>query len=256
MLAQFVQYAINSCSGLFMKKSCKAVLVVSAVLILIGMPVAVKANTIVLTQNSNYSYGDGGEFTAVTTGQSFLGNGYAVSTLVNGGFQTFCVQNLVDFNPGVTYNYTTGNATGSNGTEGGISLSEGAAYLYYEFATGNLSGYNYTPGSGRVTTAGQLQAAIWYFMGEGLAPGFTTSDQFITLADNNLADPFAANGSLYGVEILQLTTPGSNPSIANQNQLVLMPVTDGGMTAAMLGMGLVGMFLIQFPHRKPAFSRI
>ena len=131
-------------------------------------------------------------------------------------------------------------------TQGGIALTEGAAYLYYEFATGNLSGYNYTPGGGRVTTAGQLQAAIWYFMGEGLASGFTTSDQFITLADSNLADPFAANNSLYGVEVLQLTTPGSNPSVADQNQLVLTPVPDGGMTAAMLGMSLAGMFLVQF----------
>jgi hypothetical protein len=227
----------------------------STVLTLIGMPVM--ANTIVLTQNSNYSYGDGGEFTAVTTGQNFAGNGYVpnVTSLADGSFQTFCVQNTVDFNPGVTYNYTTGNTTGANGIEGGITLTAGAAYLYYEFATGNLSGYTYVAGSGRVTTAGELQAAIWYFMGEGLASGFTTSDQFITLADNNVANPFAANGSLYGVEILQLTTPGSNPSIANQNQLVLT-APDGGMTAAMLGMSLAGMFLVQFQQRKPAVSRI
>jgi hypothetical protein len=239
------------------KAVCGSVFGLLMVLTLIGMPVTGMANTIVLTQNSNYSYGDGGEFTAVTTGQSFLGNGYASSTLVNGGFQTFCVQTLVDFVPGTTYNYSTGNATAANAIQGGITLTEGAAYLYYEFATGNLSGYTYTPGSGRVTTAGELQAAIWYFMGEGLASGFTTSDQFITLADSNLANPFAANNSLYGVEVLQLTTPGSNPSVADQNQLVLTHgVPDGGTTAALLTMSLAGMFLVQFQQRKPAVSPI
>ena len=241
---------------------CRSVFGLSTVLTLIGMPVM--ANTIVLTQNSNYSYSDGGEFTAVTTGQNFTGNGYVagVTSLADGSFQTFCVQNAVEFNPGVTYNYALGNATGPNAVEGAIPLSQGAAFLYYEFATGNLSGYNYTAGSGRVGTAGQLQAAIWYFMGEGLAFGLDTSDPFIALADGNFSNPFAADNGLYGVEVLQLTTVGS--TAADQNQLVLtgtggpdthlQPAPDGGQTMALLGMSLGGMFLLQ--RRKPAAVRI
>jgi len=38
---------------------------------------------------------------------------------------------------------------------------------------------------------------------------------------------------------------GTSPA---QNQLVLVP--DGGMTAGLLGMGLVGMFLVQSRRRK------
>jgi hypothetical protein len=243
------------------KMVCGSVFGLSTVLTLIGMPVM--ANTIVLTQNSNYSYSDGGEFTAVTTGQNFAGNGYVsgVTSLADGSFQTFCVQNAVDFNPGITYNYAAGSATGANAIQGAIPLSVGAAFLYYEFATDNLTGYNYTAGSGRVTTAGELQAAIWFFMGEGVPSGFPASNQFITLADNSLVNPLAANNGLYGVDVLQLTTVGS--TTADQNQLVLtgtgshvQTAPDGGQTAALLGMSLGGMFLVQLQRRKPAAARI
>jgi hypothetical protein len=251
-----------------MKKSCEEILWLLAVLMLIGMPVTAMANTIVLNADPNYSYGGGGEFNAVTTGQDFLGNGYISSTIVNGGFETFCIQTEVDCGPGVNYNYTEASATGANAIQGGITLSEGAAYLYYEFATGNLTGYNYTPGSGRATTASELQAALWYFMGEAMPDGFTTTDDpFVSLADKALSDPFGANGTSYGVEILQLTTTDSD-AIAIQNQLALtgggiqipnaqpQPTPDGGMTAAMLGMSLVGMFLIRFQSRKSIGSQI
>jgi hypothetical protein len=249
-----------------MKKSCKEVLSLLAVLVLIGKPVTMMANTIVLNADSNYSYGGGGEFNAVTTGQDFLGNGYVSSTIINGAFETFCVQTGVDCGPGVSYNYTEASATGANAIQGGITLSIGAAYLYYEFATGNLIGYNYTPGSGRVTTASQLQAALWYFMGEAMPDGFTTSgNPFIAFAGKTLSNPFGANGTSYGVEILQLTTTDSDP-IAIQNQLVLtgdgdltsnaQPAPDGGMTAALLGTSLTGMFLIRFQRRESVGRRI
>jgi hypothetical protein len=48
-----------------------------------------------------------------------------------------------------------------------------------------------------------------------------------------------ANNGQYCVDVLQMWD-GRTPA---QNQLVLVP--DAGMTAGLLGMGLVGMFLVQ-----------
>src|SRR5476649_1147769 len=109
-----------------MKKSYKKILRLLAILILIEMPVTMMANTIVLNADPNYSYGGGGEFNAVTTGQDFLGNGYVSSTIVNGGFETFCIKTEVDCWPAVNYNYTEASATGANAIQGGITLSVGA----------------------------------------------------------------------------------------------------------------------------------
>ena len=52
-------------------------------------------NTIVLNQDS-YSFVNGGEFSASTSPGSFLG-AYAPETIVNGGFETFCVEVSVYF---------------------------------------------------------------------------------------------------------------------------------------------------------------
>jgi hypothetical protein len=282
----------------------KSILGLSAVAALIGTPAAVMANTVTLTQNP-YSFGDAGEFTA--SGVSTTGLGYDVNSQLGiataSTFETFCVQTAVDFNAPGTYGYVTGSATGltplaENGSGGtssnpqpGINLSEGTAYLYYEFATGAFASgdnYNYAntgnPNSStsRVNEAGELQIAIWYFMGElgngnnlSLLPsGFTLpkgmstilSDPFITLADNALggtADAMAKNGNGnvasdldYGVSIMQLTSDNGN--VANQNQLILngngapalVTVPDGGMTLAMLGMGLAGLFFVNFQRTK------
>ena len=73
----------------------------------------VRANSVVLTQG-NYSYDVGGEFTA-TTSQSFLNN-YVPSTIVNGGFETFCVETTVKFTPGSSYSYNLSN-TDSQGRQ-------------------------------------------------------------------------------------------------------------------------------------------
>src|SRR5450432_1324305 len=113
-----------------MKTKC---LIGAAVVIgAIGAAPAVMANAVVLTQ-TGYSYSDGGEFTAHTSSPDFLG-AYAPSTIVNGGFQTFCVEASVSFQPGTTYSYTLSNLDSQ-----GRALTKGTAFLYYEFATGVLS---------------------------------------------------------------------------------------------------------------------
>ena len=260
----------------------------SAVAALIGTPAAVMANPVTLTQN-NYSYLDAGEFTANNTGVNPSTLGYASSTSTSSTFETFCVETAVDFNPGTGYYYNEGSTTGTgvsgqNG-QGGIALSEGTAFLYYQFATGNLQSeaaaaedYNYTSGTAgysfsRVNDAGLLQVAIWYFMGESLPGGYTipggysvTTDPFVVLAEAALGgsakafdnDGAAAGDLDYGVAIMQLTTGNGNTGTAAQNQLILtgtgtgnnQSVPDGGMTLVMLGMGLAGLFYVNFQRTK------
>jgi hypothetical protein len=231
-----------------------AVVTFLAVSIPMGLTV-VKANSVVLTQG-NYSYDVGGEFQAVTSPQSFL-NYYVPSTIVNGGFETFCVEAAVTYNPGFSYSYILSN-TDSQGRQ----LTEGAAFLYYEFAKGTLAalaGYDYNTANTasdkaqRKADAGLLQAAIWYLQGkQTYSDGkYTTptiiNNPFYALAISTLGSINAtnANNGKYGVEVMQLWDATGKD---HQNQLVLVP--DGGMTAGLLGMGLVGMFLVQSRCRK------
>lgn len=258
-----------------MMKCFRSLVLAVAAVSLSMVATAVKANTVKLYKGS-YSYSVGGEFTAITS-QNFLGNGYVAETeeTVHGvtGFQTFCVETGVPFSPGTQYSYELGSSTASDGglAGSGIPLSIGAAFLYYEFATGNLTGYNYgntdisKSNPSRLTDAGLLQAAIWYFQGKQTYPGFDgsknepsiTSDPFYILAidalGGTLADALAANDGTYGVEILQLMN-GDHPA---QAQLVLTPppppvprVPDGGTTVMLLGGALAGLQILRRTLRR------
>ena len=65
-----------------MKNSHKSVLKWSVIMALVGMPAALMADQITFSQNA-YSYGNSGEFTVAATGQSFSGNRYTTSTIIN-----------------------------------------------------------------------------------------------------------------------------------------------------------------------------
>ena len=134
----------------------KIVLVVC--MLLAGLSTA-RAGSITLYQNS-YSFSDGGEFTAKTSPDNFLSN-YAPTAILNGGFETFCVQSNVYFYPGATYSYVLTNTEST-----GQKLTLGAAFLYDEFATGKLTGYDYSnsdPSNTRQTDNGELQLASGRF---------------------------------------------------------------------------------------------
>jgi hypothetical protein len=232
-----------------MKMLCVKILMPLAVLSLSGMPAAF-ANSVVLNQDA-YSYDVGGEFSAVTS-QNFLNN-YASSTIVGGGFETFCIETTVDFTPGQTYTYNLSSVDSL-----GRNLTEGTAFLYYEFAKGVLSGYDYniandpTDAADRKADAGELQAAIWWLQGnQTYGDGQYTvptiaNNAFYALAISTLgSNATSANDGIYGVEVLQMWNANG---AAAQNQLVLVP--DGGMTVALLGMSLAGMCLVQFRLRK------
>jgi len=121
-----------------------------------------------------------------------------------------------------------------------------------------LTGYDYNTANTasdkalRKTDAGLLQAAIWWLQGNqtyndgSYQIPSTSNNPFYALAISTLGSINAtnANNGQYGVDVLQMWD-GTSPA---QNQLVLVP--DGGMTAGLLGMGLVGMFLVQSRRRK------
>jgi hypothetical protein len=171
--------------------------------ILLGLsaatPSAFAGNTVYLAVGPTYGgvnpyqYGDGGEFTAFLYNGApagYVPSGYsseATFKLPGGssgysapggdgsgsigdapfvgktGFETFCVEDQVDFYVGYSYSYTEGYAVQQ--AKGGY-LTAGVAYLYEQFATGQLKGYNYTNASARLNDAGLLQAALWYLEGE------------------------------------------------------------------------------------------
>ncbi|HWY29448.1 MAG TPA: hypothetical protein VNX46_01760, partial [Candidatus Acidoferrum sp.] len=130
-----------------------------------------KADTVTLDEVPGYNGAGGGEFTAYTTSVNYNGN-YNSAALLNGGFQTFCIETGVEFSPGATYNYTLGNVSQpltGGGTGSGLPLSAGAAWLYYEFGTGSLNQFVYSgftgPNSQRMQEDNLVQAAIWAFQG-------------------------------------------------------------------------------------------
>jgi hypothetical protein len=169
-------------------------------------------------------------------------------------FQTFCVEGSEYIYPNATYNATVGQMTLMSGTH----LSVGAAYLYYQFATGalgtgGLPGYNYNPLT-RTATAGLLQNAIWYYMGQE-SQTYNSSNPYENWVQNHVANPFADNTSLanpISVSVLNLWAgaPG-DASGKRQDQLILTgkqgfdQVPDGGLTAALLGIALAGLGVIR-----------
>ena len=130
----------------------------------------------------------------------------------------------------------------------GSPITIGTAWLYSQFAAGTLIGsgplpYDYTYGSGRTTTAGDLQQAIWYLQGEetSLINGGSGADGtvFYNAAVSALGGTIndAANGA-YGVVALNLWVPnedGSNGAAA-QDQLMVVPEPSAVPNQARIGL--------------------
>jgi len=199
-----------------------------------------------IDNTSQYSYGVGGEFRAVgnpaldaavnwnayssktqgTISSSVDGGAWGYNSGLNGQryFQTFCTETEEDFSPGSSYPITSiGTAAMYAGTGHPVPITLGVAYLYSQFAAGTLAGYTYTYGTDRSTSAGTLQEAIWYLLGEyqyGAAlAGFALTDlQNSGIPQAKWTNP--ANGS-YGVADMVLDAPGQA-----QDQLVMVPVPE------------------------------
>jgi len=192
----------------------------------------------------NYTAGDGGEFRAV--GNADLNSvvdwsAYSAATSASQQyFQTFCTETSEYFTPGNTYTISSiGNNALYNGTDHPVPITLGVAYLYSQFAAGTLAGYDYGYGSGRVLSAGNLQQAIWYLLGEyqdGAQVAGAALDALKAVTGTGPGDVFAssadwtsaANGA-FGVQDMVLSTPGQA-----QDQLVIVPEPTTMIAGALL----------------------
>jgi hypothetical protein len=211
----------------------------------------VMANSVVLSQ-TGYSFGGGGEFRAVTSAPELL-DPYASVAIVNGGFETFCIQASVYFSPGATYSFTL-----SDTDSQGRALTQGAAFLYYQFAKGLLPGYDYLNTPNRQINAGHLQSAFWKLQGNqtggGGFPSGGAGNTFYDYALSNLggANLALANNGLYNVQVFQMWDQAGN---TRQNQLVLGPdrppgVPDSGTTLSLLVISVAGISIGKYSVRK------
>src|SRR6266496_3236127 len=114
----------------------------SAAALLLGAAINAKANSLTITQSSQYSYSDGGEFTVTSNDaqiQGLLGL-YNSKAIVNGGFEVFCLEYNQSFYSGASYSYAFSDAAIPGGVAGGVNgrdpVSLGSAWLYSQFAGG------------------------------------------------------------------------------------------------------------------------
>jgi hypothetical protein len=248
----------------FMMKT-KSIVLAGAVLAAGSISPALMADTVTLYAWGPYSFGDGGEFTAVTSPTSPFVSDYSPYTSTSDSFQTFCVQTDVEFFNGGTYNYalslaSIGAGTGQPGTgfaplgsPDSYSLSEGTAWLYSQFAQGLLSGYDFSDSLGqRQTDAGYLQTALWALQGGQSIAGYpsgTVDNPFytdaLTFLGANIGTAATASTD-FGTEIMNLTDNNGNNF---QNQLIYTGNTpppggnapDNGTTLALLALSLAGL---------------
>lgn len=210
--------------------------------------VSVMADSIKVMPNFGpYNVGNGGEYTVLP---DFNVSGYVsgvTSDLVQKGtFQTFCVEKTETLSAGGTYQVTPNTVTVTTGKQ----LNLATAWLYWKFATGNLGGYNYAdnPLGGRLVSAGALQNDLWYLMGwGGTAGAFAIAAQTaVGMANWNLP-----NAGTYPVAILNLWSLGQQDArIPRQDVLVLTGVPDGGLTLALLSMGLASLGCLARRNRR------
>jgi hypothetical protein len=212
-----------------------------------------------------YQYGDGGEFTALAPSLGVPAGYSSLATLsVNGvtGFETFCVEDQVDFSVGTTYYYTEGSTLQQTGAGVKDQLTVGVAWLYEQFATGALSseGYNYTNAATRLIDAGELQSTLWYLQGEPADSNVFPNqpdDPFTTLVINEFGSLAAAQAAAtpdeFGVQVLELTSsPGDAGTVAQDQLIYTTPVSvaDGGTTIGLLAISLLPLVFFRRRQRR------
>lgn len=185
---------------------------------LVGFAAAAQATTVQL-HRTNFSNGNGGEFSAVLSGAAFT----PLSFGGDGQFETFCLEESETFQAGATYWVTFDTFADGGGNSGQVGstdpLSEQTAYLYRLFITGNLVGYDYANANGdRQSDNGALQRAFWFLEDE---VGSLNSAQ----ANNFRNQALAGIGQGLGdVRVMNLYSTGGNGEVRkHQSQLVTIP---------------------------------
>lgn len=147
----------------------------------------------------------GGEFTAMSLGESFL---------------TFCLQRTeyINFRDDFLIESISPYAKTDPAANGGDAfgrdyLSAETAFLYTQFRLGTLLGYDYA-GVNRYLSANKLQKAIWMFEQE--LP-MDLGNSYVQLAKNAIAS--GAWSGMGNVRAMNLTLNG----VESQDQLILIP---------------------------------
>jgi hypothetical protein len=205
-----------------------------------SVALAIPASGTITVGGSPLEYSDGGQFTATVSGFP--------------SFQTYCIEINHEFSLGGTYAYTLGQTThGAPPATASPVLNLGTAWLFSQFTSGNL-------GISTPLLAGELQAALWYFQGQGAGNsdynawvgGTPGNDQFtddaLTALGGNVilgTGAYSPSAGAYGVQIIQSSTITANGALGDPAQdWLYVPVPDGGATVMLLGIGLVGMVLV------------
>ncbi|HNU30589.1 MAG TPA: hypothetical protein PKN00_15440 [Sedimentisphaerales bacterium] len=210
--------------------------------------------------------GWGGEFTIYDSTLSV--EAYASSTsgkkIPGNSFQTFCLEAGETIYSGEKdLAASLGTAAVEGGVRGGSDpLSSEVAWLYTQFATGNLTGYDYTPGDGRVASAGALQRLIWSLEDEGGGAGWAMKEvdnpayagfEYVTLGEAQLAligswktlydqAVLAGWSGIGNVRVLNLERWNGTTYTLAQSQLYLVPVP-GAVLLGSLGLAYAGLRL-------------
>lgn len=209
-----------------------------------------------LTRVNGYYSGRGGEFTLYNTSLSTLGYSSDTKNVYGGeySFQTFCVETDEYVLPPYEVEawVSTSGPTGSQARLGGYNTNSGdpldprTAYLYTKFATGTLAGYDYD-GSGRSSSADDLQKAIWFIEGEL----WGVENDFVDLANDAITgggstDEWIGVG-IGNVRVLNMYAWNSLTSTwdPKQDMLYLVPVP-GAVMLGVLGLGVAGWKLRRF----------
>ena len=215
-----------------------------------SVALAIPASGTITVNTGTFEYSNGGEFTATVAGYP--------------SFQTFCIEIQHEFSLGGTYNYILGQDThGAPPSTASAVLNLGTAWLYSEFGHGGIV-------ISSTAEAGEFQAALWYFQGQGansngdfgsptqtwnnglptaLSPigqGDTYTDEAIAALTGmglNASDP---SKGMFSVSIIESSNADGSPA---QDWLF---VPDGGTTVILLGIGLVGLVLVS---RRFAIAR-
>jgi hypothetical protein len=211
--------------GQFMKKLLLIICLVLA--LLITMAPQSQAYTITIDRINGYYSGNGGEFNVAPATLPGV-SGYVASTLVNNrygvlGFETFCLETTEYVTIPGTYDAEFNSKAILGQTVTGDPISVGTAWLYDQFARGVLSNYDYVAGAGRATSAGQLQATIWWLEQESgyNDPGNVFSNMVITYFGSSINAMVDATLGQYGVWVLNLKAIDTGARA--QDQLVRVP---------------------------------
>ncbi len=199
-------------------------------------------------QMGTYSPASGGYYRANPNAELewVLGNYVAGKSTDGTYFGTFCIEKNEYFSNGGTYDVALNNRAISGGvsspTAGYDIISQGTAYLYTQFATGALTASYY----GSSTNAANLQDLIWWLEGEQATFGAGTYNSLL-LAQFGANWQIDAKTDYTGTAVKVMNLTSNQGRTNNQDQLVYVGVPDGGVTAMLLGLGLMG---IAFANRK------